>query len=163
MSDLGIKPPWVLPTGHLDPDDAYFNEDHAYDTGSCSYAMCQEAGHYLELTHSPILCDKIRVFCKHMEADYDEVNPDITVDVYFDGTWHNVISSVISQSGWTVIPLQEPKVVSAMRIKFNKVELYGMIGAACFCVVSDLPSRIREKVQLIKDACAEIERLVKEQ
>jgi len=81
--------PWRTPTGYNDPEDAWTDEEKAYDDTDSTHATKQglvtgQWTPFLELTHDALLCDKVRFLLNN--SDFDLVD----VDVYYDSAWHDV-------------------------------------------------------------------------
>jgi len=85
--------PWRTPTGHNDPEDAWTDEEKAYDDTDSTHATKQglvtgQWTPFLELTHEAFLCNKVRFLLNN--SDFDLVD----VDVYYDSAWHDVYQGV---------------------------------------------------------------------
>lgn len=111
---------WVSPTGFVDPDSKWSDEALAYDDDTGTNALNAKINwnSYLELTHAALNCDKVRIYARDWDAGaYD---PDLDIDVYYDGGWNNIFSGLITKDTWVekTIPAGE-KSVTAARIKSN--------------------------------------------
>ncbi len=118
---------WVSPTGHNEPNNKYSGETNAYDENTGTNASTSENGYYLELTHAAILCDKVRIYA----AVYYQtatppyaffVDPDIDIDVYYSGGWHNIWSGVITERTWVEKAIGSNETVTKARIKFSNIQ-----------------------------------------
>lgn len=111
---------WVSPTGHNDPSNSWSYESYAYDDNTDSKATAHVTGDYLELTHSAIYCDKVRIYATSLSKGklYD---PTIDIDVYYSGAWHNIWSGYITKKTWVEKDIGSPQSVTAARVKCNLV------------------------------------------
>jgi len=111
---------WVSPTGHNDPDSKWGSEANAYDEDTGTFAYQLFAGsYYLELTlGSSISCDKVRIYAERYtgESSYD---PDMDVDVYYSGSWHNIHSGTLTKNTWVEISIGSTQTVEKARVKSN--------------------------------------------
>jgi len=85
--------PWRTPTGHNDLEDAWTDEEKAYDDTDSTHATKQglvidQWTPFLELTHEVLWCDKVRFLLNN--SDFDLVD----VDVYYNSAWHDVYQGV---------------------------------------------------------------------
>jgi len=111
---------WQSPTGHNDPDTKWTSETQAYDDDLEWGTGTSEPGHYLELTHAALYCDKVRVYAVSYESWPAEINPDITLGVYYDSDWHTIFTGAITKNTWVEKSIPAgTKSVTAMRIKEN--------------------------------------------
>lgn len=115
---------WVSPTGHIDPEDKWANPERAYDDITDTFASTWGYHYYgepLELTlDSPIYCDKVRIYAASFRT-HAYRNPDLSIDLHYDGAWHNIFSGVIAKQAWVEIPIPAgTKMVDSARIKWNE-------------------------------------------
>lgn len=115
---------WVLPTGHIDPNNKWANPERAYDNDLETFASTwglHYLGEYLELTlDSPINCSKVRINAGSWDhAAYR--SPNLSIDLHYDGGWHNIWSGIITKQTWVekAIPAGT-KLVDKARIKWNE-------------------------------------------
>lgn len=115
---------WVSPTGHNDPNNKWVNEERAYDGNLDTFSSTTGLHYYgepLELTlDSPVYCDKVRICAASFWTHYYR-DPDLSVDVYYDGAYHNIWSGRIPKQTWVELPIPAGiKLVSKARIKWNE-------------------------------------------
>lgn len=114
---------WVSPTGHNDPSSAWTTEELAYDNDLGTRATSTSETAYLELTHSAILCDKVRIYV----SDYFkgiEGTADLDIDVYYGDAWHNIFSGSIAKLTWAEKSIGSTQIVTAARVKFNQARIH---------------------------------------
>ena len=103
---------WISPTGWEGSGWAY--PERAYDedtvTGADEYVNDREWSAYLILLHSPLACDKVRIY---MVAAVQFTTTQ--VDVYRDGEWVSVYNAG-QWSGWMEIEFDEG-IVEKMRFR----------------------------------------------
>jgi len=108
---------WVTPTGHNDPSSVWYEEAKAYDDNLGDQASTISETGYLELTHAALDCDRVRVHC------YDwigaQINPEVSIDVYYTDAWFNIFSGVITKSTWVEKVIGSVQSVTKLRIKFT--------------------------------------------
>jgi len=106
---------WVSPTGHNDPSNSWSYESYAYDDDTDSRASTNDP-EYLELTHSAIVCDKVRIYAAKFSKGipYDA---NIDIDVYYGGAWHNIFSGYITKQTWVEKAIGSTQSVTAARVK----------------------------------------------
>jgi len=107
---------WVSPTGYADPDSKWNNEANAYDGNTSSFAYTNYPGYYLELTHSAINCNKIRIYCDIPDTTDDNID----IDVYYGGAWHNIFSGDIPANQWVEKNIGSTQTVTKARVCSNK-------------------------------------------
>ena len=131
---------WVSPTGHVDPSNKWTNEEGAYDEATSTNAYHTKKLNFLELTHSAIQCDKVRIYAATAKAVW--YDPDVDIDVYYSGGWHNIWSGIVSKLTWVEKEIGSAQLVTAMRIKWNTIPGggYGALFEADFNEVSGLTS-----------------------
>jgi len=108
---------WFSPTGFVDPNTRWADETNAYDEDTGSYALNPglQSGYYLELTlTSAIDCNKVRIWASDEGED-----PDLDIDVFYGGDWHNIFSGVITKSTWVEKPIGSTQSVDKARVKSN--------------------------------------------
>jgi len=80
---------WLLPTGHADPSNRWENEPLAYDGWTDTYAEtivgAESWSRYLIFTISPTEVAAVRWWGSFAVSPHK-----IEVDVYYNGSWHNV-------------------------------------------------------------------------
>lgn len=104
---------WVSPTSYNDPDSQWINEIRVYDENEFSFSTNGYEGYYLELFHSAINCDKVRIIVSAY------LTPNIDVDVHYGGAWHNIHTGEIASGDWVELPIGSTQSVDQARIKFN--------------------------------------------
>lgn len=121
---------WVSPTNFVDPSTAWNNEGNAYDnnTGTLADSDVGSITQYIELTHAELPCGKIRIWAAYYSpsAEYDY---DLTLDVYYSGGWHNIVTDELHTKGqWEEVSLGSTLTISAARLKI--VEKDGLGGSS---------------------------------
>lgn len=115
---------WILPTGHIDPNDKWIYEERAYDDNISTFTSTTGYHYYGEplelILDSSIYCSKVRInaasYWTHRYRD-----PDLSVDIHYDGGWHNIFSGRISKQAWVEIPIPAGiKLVDKARVKWNE-------------------------------------------
>ncbi|GAJ09249.1 unnamed protein product, partial [marine sediment metagenome] len=108
---------WVSPTFFNDPDTQWSDEPNAYDEDTGSQALTAPPGDswssFLELTHAAINCDKVR-----FHAPYDASQNSIKLEVFYDGSWHEVYEGVYANNEWVEKDLGGTFPVTAARVSF---------------------------------------------
>jgi hypothetical protein len=114
------NPDWISPTGYNDPDDAWHDEQLAYDRKTYTKAGCTIEDHlwtwtpHLELTlSSSVDSDKIRFYAWKNKLHCKW----IAVDIYYNGDWHNVYYFGYPNYKWVEAPFDEQSVEKA-RVRF---------------------------------------------
>ena len=119
---------WVLPTGHVDTDDKWSSEERAYDNviiGSSAYNNWGVVSwsSFLELTHDSILCSKVAFW-----VSWDmTVDPQIDVDVYYDGAWNHLYQGTCARAEWVEKTLAEEKQITSVRFSLYNPYSYGVV------------------------------------
>lgn len=109
---------WVSPTGHLDPGNVWTNEVNVYDEDEGSFAHTDDEVDYLELTlTAPISCDKVRIYADDYAIAHTD--PDLDIDLYYSGAWHNIFSGLITKLTWVEKTIGSTQTVEKARVKFN--------------------------------------------
>lgn len=119
---------WVSPSSHNDPDSVWTNEANAYDEdelGTWATVLLLGEGSYLELNTTSIYSDRIRIRAATYYTIGGFSNPDIDVDIYYSGDWHNIYSDTIRQLTWVELPIGSSESVTAARIKWNYIPPFG--------------------------------------
>ncbi|MBA7581328.1 hypothetical protein ES708_23230 [subsurface metagenome] len=118
---------WVSPTGHDDPDNAWIQEDHAYDEATGTYTFTSPYvppltwSGFIELTHAALPCDKVRFFAE-ITLGYFEI---VDLDVYYGGDWHHVYQGGFATRTWVEKALGNTYSVTKARLRsYNKNSLY---------------------------------------
>lgn len=111
---------WVHPVSSIDPDSKWSDEEKAYDSLLTTGAKVTSGGHYLEFyPSSPITCSKIRLYAaSYAVADGLFYDPEMDIDVYYEGDWHNIFSGTVTKNTWVEKSFTE-KAVSKARVKWN--------------------------------------------
>lgn len=110
---------WVSPTGFNDPDGNWGNEIYAYDEDiGTSAGLYGASSHYLELTHSAILCNQVRIHT-YWEFEGQHYDPDIDIDVFYGDAWHNIFSGYVTCDTWVTKAIGSTQTVTKARIKHN--------------------------------------------
>ena len=110
---------WVSPTGFNDPDSAWNSETLAYDgnvetSANSPNGSARTWGSYVELNIDSVSCDSIRFYAYYSAADINE----ISVDVYYSGSWHNIYEGVYISQTWTEKAIGSTQDVTAARVRF---------------------------------------------
>lgn len=110
---------WTSPTSFTDPASDWANESNAYDENITSLAYDNsKASAWLELNISAITYDRVRIIaCDSNGGCVD--NPDISVDVYYSGAWHNIQNGVVTKGIWVELSIGSFQTVTKARIKAN--------------------------------------------
>lgn len=112
---------WVSPTGFVDPDTEWDFETQIYDENTETRGRTLGNDHYVQLTlASPINCDKVQIWAASRDGPsfYD---PDIDIDVFYDGGWHNIFSGVITKLTWVEKTIGSTESIDKARIKWNDI------------------------------------------
>ncbi len=118
---------WISPTGYKDPDSKWTDEIKAYDSNIGTFAYQAFAvplltPKYLELTlTSVVLCDRVRIYVAYKDNLFPAnfYNPDILIDLFYDGAWRNVKNGIVTKQSWVTVALFGTFRVSKARIKLN--------------------------------------------
>ncbi len=110
---------WTKPTSFTDSDSKWNAEEQAYDdnTGTGADSPNNTAktwGSYIELNIASLSCDKIRFNALYNVANINE----ISVDVYYLGSWHNIFEGSYVNQTWTEKAIGTTEDVTAARVKF---------------------------------------------
>jgi len=109
---------WISPTGHL-PGSGWADEIKAYDddTDTRAYINVPEGtwSPFIILTHTAILCTKIRFYAYHSSYWVDEVD----VDIHYAGFWHNLYQGSFEGMEWVEKAIGSSQTVSNMRFRFH--------------------------------------------
>ncbi len=116
---------WILPTGHIDIRDEWKNEAEAYDgdlsTSAGTWVATYTGGHLVLTLDPPISCSKVRVNAASYHY-FEWLDPDLSIDLYYDGAWRNIWSGLIPKKTWVEIPIPAgTELVSAARVKGNEI------------------------------------------
>lgn len=115
---------WVSPTGFVDGDSNWNDEANAYDGNTATLAYSpmvrNNIGNYLELTHSAIYCDKIRLWATISATSTG--TKFIFIDVYYSGGWHNIYGGTLTGGQWVEYSLGGKYNVTAIRAKFQYLD-----------------------------------------
>lgn len=107
----------VIPASHNDPSNAWDYETRVYDsslTSGSAYTTTTNAK--LELIPSnPLYTSKLRIYggATNNGTPY---NPNIVLDVYYSGAWHNVYTGIIQRDTWVEKTLTTPQTIEKARI-----------------------------------------------
>ena len=119
---------YVSPTGFVDTDNHWSYEERAYDgviIGSYAYNNWGVVSwsSFLELTHDSILCSKIAFW-----VDWDIIyDPQIDIDVYYDGTWNHLYQGTCAKDEWVEKTLAEEKQVTSVRFSLYNPYSFGVM------------------------------------
>ncbi|MBC8253122.1 MAG: hypothetical protein H8E35_03725 [Ardenticatenia bacterium] len=109
---------WYVPTGHNDPSSVWNNETAAYDNSTSTRADTSVgAGSwsgFLELTHTELVCTKLRL---RLHKVYPYVNT-VDVDIYDGGAWVDVYQGGFSHDVWEEHAFAQQS-VTRMRIRLH--------------------------------------------
>lgn len=109
---------WVSPTGFIDPSNAWSWETWAYDNDLETAAETQSETAYLELTlGSAISCDKVRIYAADLNGGLND--PELDIDVFYDGAYHNIFSGVITKEVWVEKSIGSTETVSKARVRMT--------------------------------------------
>ena len=112
---------WVSPTGFVDPSSEWTDESNTYDENTGTYAKddaipASTWSAWLELTHSSIQCDKVRLWSAGYKID------NIQVDVYYNTQWNNIYNGSHTKSQWVEYSIGSTESVTAMRVRGENVD-----------------------------------------
>lgn len=105
---------WILPTGHNDPQNTWNNETQAYNNDIDDYADTSN-GDFLELTLDAISCGKIRIYCAKWKSGI-YANPDIIIEVYYSGGWHEIFDGSIANKIWVEKEIGSTQLVTGAKV-----------------------------------------------
>ena len=121
-----VLPPafaWISPTGYIDPQNdwgkyPYWPPEAAYDDDESTFATCTIThgpnwSGWLELTHSELLCSKVRYLV--MPSNYTNL---MQLEVEWDGVRHLIYEGSPRAYIWCEHELGGTYLVSAMRLRF---------------------------------------------
>jgi|GEM_PF-1361509 hypothetical protein len=108
---------WRIPSSHNDSSSAWEGETKAYDgsiaTGQ-AYTLTTNAK--LELIPaSPLYTSKLRIYGGGNNNGVP-FNPNIVLDVYYSGAWHNVYTGGIQYGTWVEKSLASPQTIEKARV-----------------------------------------------
>lgn len=112
-----ISQGWVIPDSHNDPSSAWDGETLAYDGSLVSgqaYTLTTNAK--LELIPaSPLYTSKLRIYGGGSNSGVF-YNPNIVLDVYYSGAWHNIYTGGIQYNTWVEKTLATPQTIEKARV-----------------------------------------------
>jgi hypothetical protein len=110
---------WISPTGHIDIDNKWNNEELAYDdtldTNAVSDAWTGKTwGSFIEFTHASMPCSGVR-FCAPTGASNQ-----VDIDVYYSDSWHDVYQGTFAHELPTFIEksLESSQTITSFRFRF---------------------------------------------
>jgi len=115
---------FISPDSFIDPDEGWINEIKAFDNDASTWAHTGSPTKYIYfMLDQPITCDGVFLVAVAL-FNLVEVDPEISCDAYYDGTWNNIFSGTIGYS----IPafLQFPngtETVNQIRIKITNISM----------------------------------------
>lgn len=111
---------WISPTGYADPDSKWSNEVWAYDNnlGQAAYSTFpfisgQSWGTFIELTHSAMLCSKVRFYA----SQFSGIATLIDIDAYYGG-WNHLYQGSFNHLTWVEKTLSSAQTITKFRIRF---------------------------------------------
>jgi len=108
---------WVSPTGHYDEYNCWYNEGLAYDDDEGTRAHTNNYNLGLQLTHAALQCDKIRIMARrYITPSY--YDPNVAVDVYYGGEWHEIYDGLITKDIWVEMPIGSTESVDAAKVRW---------------------------------------------
>lgn len=110
---------WIFPTSHIDPDNKWSTEVHAYDNTPLTVAFTpvdqDQWSSYLEFLVNETYIDKIRFNALYISPGIDEID----VDIYYEGAWHDVYEGAFPYLEWLEKDIPAGvKLVSKARVRF---------------------------------------------
>lgn len=95
---VDIAPEWKSPDGHNDPDDAWYDEENAYDGDPSTAAhhpfpikLVADWSPWLELTlPKPYYCDGVKILAWKDKKPLIPLCDKVWIEVYHEGTWVEV-------------------------------------------------------------------------
>ncbi|MDN4186782.1 MAG: hypothetical protein QY871_06915 [Dehalococcoides mccartyi] len=117
-----ISQGWVIPDSHNDPSSAWDGETYAYDDSLVSgQAYTTTTNAKLELIPaSPLYTSKLRIYGSGSNNG-TPFNPNIVLDVYYSGAWHNVYTGGIQYGTWVEKTLASPQTIEKARVSCTDV------------------------------------------
>jgi len=116
---------WVSPTGFVDPDTGWIQEDNAYDgilDGlHATTSNTVSAGSFfpdIEFTHAAIACSGIR-YVIYATAPYPK---EVSTDIYYGAAWHEVKASQTAETypTWNEVTF-DSQTITAIRFRIKNV------------------------------------------
>ena len=111
---------WVSPTAWLTPEGGWMGHGNTHDddTGTRALNLPMNWNKWLQLKKTYIFCTKLRIYANDFATpnDYD---PDITVEMMFDGGNVEVYDGTITKLTWVEIEFDGGETSYGMRIKSN--------------------------------------------
>lgn len=110
---------WVSPTSHIDADNAWSNEENAYDGSIVTAAVTPIAadswGSYLTLSVNEVNIDKVKFYAFYTFWSITKID----IDVYYDSDWHDVYEGAFTHLTWVEKDiLAGASLISKARIRF---------------------------------------------
>ena len=123
----------IYPMGHNDESGSWKYHEKAYNGWDYDWAYDRvepdEWSGWLDFTCNPIPCNGVWMKLQYPYSVAEQV------DVYYDGSWHNIFDSHIPSSGvigfWHFFPIESTEIVSACRFRGKasskgQVRIYGV-------------------------------------
>jgi hypothetical protein len=133
---------WLSPTGYVDPDSQWTTEDRAYDelisfpdpVYACTTIYSAGWSSFLELTHTAMLCSKVRFYAVYYAGYVTQID----VDAYYNGVWNHVYEGSYTNLTWVEKSLASNQTITAFRFRFYtpvgdvspslvEVDFYGVV------------------------------------
>jgi len=146
---------WVSPDGFLDPSSGWTTEENAYDDneGTLANNVWSNWGDYLELTlSSSISCDKVQIYIADVSPSppYNRFNPDIDIDVFWGGSYHNIFSGTVTKDTWVEKAIGSIETVDKAQVKSNTVQYHTRLYEFDFWEVEVVPPTYIPKVIMVQ-------------
>jgi len=109
---------WISPTGHVDECNCWTNESDAYDGDLGTLAGNSWAAPigFLQFTlDSAIACSKVRIYAAQQYSGLED--PDLIIEVYYSGAWHEILNGSITKNTWVEIPVGSTESIDKARVK----------------------------------------------
>jgi len=121
---------WLAPTGYLDPDTNWDDEEKAFDDESNSYARHYSNigdpvwSSFIYFTHEAVSSNKVRYYSRGNTGSGIYVDQ-CDLDVYLDGSWVNIYQGTLADKTWEEQSFATGSVTQA-RIRFRKSDDAGL-------------------------------------
>jgi hypothetical protein len=111
---------WIEPTGVLDPDNIWINDNNAMDgsTSTYAYTVHESVGWagLVYVTVDPLYCSKIRYWPSYITSVFDQIK----VEGHYNDTWNTIYQGSFTNQAWNekTIP-SGPVLLDQLRFNFH--------------------------------------------